>query len=200
MRLCAGHAATKHASENKTCRFWCDLSPLASLAQMAHCRALICVAGTHRIVVVGDGAPGRRSLLLRFPTQPPPSKGNPVLGPALLRSCADGFKAHPRRGAPLCLDVGRRERGRRRGRDHLLSSAALRRGAARRWRGASEGAAPCAACAAPDRAPRGLAACPAPARRVRRGCGRQVALSFGCTNATSKAPGGSSTAISGQVN
>jgi hypothetical protein len=142
--------------------------------------------GRDGVVVVGDGAPGRRAVRDGSSrTQPPPSKGDAVLvarrAPQLRRrlQCTsfDGARHS-------YLDVGRRERGRRRGRDHLLSSAALRRGAARlalaraaprrtrrgcaRLRGARAGAARTS-----------LPAARQPARRVRRGgCGRQVAQSF----------------------
>ena len=39
VRLWAGQAATKHAGEQNVAGSGADLSPLASLAQMAHCNA-----------------------------------------------------------------------------------------------------------------------------------------------------------------
>jgi len=39
VRLCAGQAATKHAGLQKVAGSGADLSPFASLAQMAHFRA-----------------------------------------------------------------------------------------------------------------------------------------------------------------
>jgi hypothetical protein len=131
--------------------------------------------GRDGVVVVGDGAPGRRAVRDGSSrTQPPPSKGDAVLvarrAPQLRRrlQCTsfDGARHS-------YLDVGRRERGRRRGRDHLLSSAALRRGAARL----------ALARAAPRRTRRGYARL----RGARAGAARYFAACCPATGAASPA-------------